>query len=395
MCLFAWAHSRVFCPRAFQRVYLSPPAPRPNLVEKYMFYTLVDGTLSTVNCQPTLQPDISGLGIRYARYLQGLLCILLAFKHGPTGPSTSTLANNLSCQAVSMILVAGVYFDTDIDVVHSLIATHFVVLFRACNFTALDIAVAEGIQSKKGRRTVCIIRVLEVLTSPVLLAYNCGLWVIIRRLQRHDNVCPQGAGYWIFWGSIYQIKVANTASNVAFAITVIEVVNCGLQLMMEIGRQCSSLRGAQWSAEQRLAAGCDPRIWWLWKLHRWKSGETVLWNWNIISKWSRRVSQGFRIVTFVYVFITTEITILANHISPGEQQYPSNWTFPQVFAICNTLTIFSLCCLHYKILAELIRTTPSICMSRTNAVCSTQYQAPHPSGNAVHTPDNPLLPAIL
>jgi hypothetical protein len=260
---------------------------------------------------------------------------------------------------VSMVLVAGVYFDRDIDVVHSLIATHFVVLFRACNFTALDIAVAEGIQSKKGRRTGCIIRVLEVLTSPVLLAYNCGLWVMIRRLQRHDNVCPQGAGYWIFGGSIYQIKVPNTASNVAFAITILEVVNYCVQLMMEIGRQCSSLHGAQWSAEQRLAAGCDPRIWWLWKLHRWKSGETVMWNWNRISKWSRRVSQGFRIVTFVYVFITTEITILANHISSaaGEQEYPSNWTFPQIFAICNTLTIFSLCCLRYKILSELIRTT--------------------------------------
>lgn len=355
--------SGVLSPRLPSEYYIYLP-PRPNLVEKYMFYTLADGTLSTVNCQPSLQPDISGLGIRYARYLQGLLCILLAFKHVPTGPSSATIVNNLSCQVVSMILVAGVYFDRDIDVVHSLIATHFVVLFRACNFTALDIAAAaEGIQSKKGRRMGCIIRVLEVLTSPVLLAYNCGLWVMVRRLQRHDNVCPQGAGYWIFWGSIYQIKVPNTASNVAFAITILEVVNYSVQLMMEIGRQCSNLRGAQWSAEQRLAAGCDLRIWWLWKLRRWKSGETVMWNWNIISKWSRRISQGFRIVTFVYVFITTEITILANHISsaaPGEHQHPSSWTFPQIFAICNTLTIFSLCCLRYKILSELIRTTPSL-----------------------------------
>ena len=333
--------------------YISLPLPsKANFEELFMFYTLVNGNLSTVNCQPVSNSNISGFGVRYTHYLQALLSILLAFKY--VAPY-DTLVNNIASQVVSLSLVAAAYFDTNVDVLNSIIVSHFVVMFAACNFTALDFS-AEVAQSRRAMKILPIMWVLDTLTWPIILVYTCGLWVMVRRLQRQVGSCPQGAGYWIFFGSIYQIKSANTASDIALAITVLEIVNHCIRVLAEITRQW-------FFRKERARAGqghpaFDARIWWLWKLHRTKSGsETVVWNGNKISLWTRRFSQTYRTITFIYIFATVEITILANPLSPAESR--QGWTFAQVLAIINTFVIFSICCLRYKILSELIRTVPS------------------------------------
>ena len=203
---------------------------------------------------------------------------------------------------------------------------------------------------------------LDTLTQPVMLVYNLSLWVIIRRLQRQEGVCPQGAGYSLFFGGIYQLKSLNAASNIAFAITILQATNYTIKLIAELSRRWNLRNEGPWSSQRQL--GHDPRIWWLWKLHRMKS-DTVMWDWKRVSKWTRRMSHVYRIITFLYIFIAVEITILANHISTTSLEN-TGWTFMEVLSICSMLLLFSVCCLRYNLLSELIR-TPLLLFSKNSS----------------------------
>src|SRR2546423_6824055 len=127
-----------------------------------MFYTLVNGTLDTVNCLPTPQPDISSFGIRYTHYFQAFLSILLSFKK----PSSwDMILNNLVCQAISISLLVAVYFDHGVDVVHSVMASHFVVLMMVCQCSVTSFGFPAG-ESRKRTRLKGLIWVLDTLTKP-------------------------------------------------------------------------------------------------------------------------------------------------------------------------------------------------------------------------------------
>ena len=113
-----------------------------------MFYTIADGNFTNINCQQTSNSEVSGFGIRYTHYLQALLSILLAFKQ-PT--PAAMLFNNLASPAVSIFLVAAAYFDVEIDVLDSILVSHFVVMFSACNNCLLDFS-TEVTPSRNGGR---------------------------------------------------------------------------------------------------------------------------------------------------------------------------------------------------------------------------------------------------
>src|SRR5579862_8068273 len=318
-----------------------------------MFYTLVNGTLDTVNCLPGPQPDISGFGIRYTHYFQAFLSILLSFKK----PSSwDMILNNLVCQAVSISLVVGVYFDQGVDILHSIMASHFVVLMMVCTLTP-SFAARESRESREARKSMRLnglIWVLDTLTKPGMLLYNCGLWVMIRRFQRSgtENPCRQGAGYFLLFGGIYPLKSASTATDLAFAITLLQAINHSFQLIAEISRQWK-IRNQGPSPIQRHTE-FDAMIWWLWKLHRMKS-DTVIWDWDKISKWLTRISHLFKLLTFIYIFIAIEISILANHI-PLPPDNDKGWTITQIFSISTLFLLFGITFHRYNLLSELIRT---------------------------------------
>lgn len=316
-----------------------------------MFYTLVKGALSTVNCIPTAQPDVSALGVRYTHYFQVFLSVLLSFK----APSPwDMILNSLACQAISISLLATVYFDQDVDVVHSVIASHFVVLMMACKLTSVRLpANSLARESRNGMRQKCLVWILDTLAKPVMLLYNCNLWVMIRRLQGSNSACRQGAGYFLFFGGIYPLNAPSAATDFVFAITILQAINHSVHLMAEVSRQWKLRNEGPWSVQRQ--TGFDARIWWLWKLHRMKS-DTVMWDWDRISKWTTRLSHSYKLLTFIYIFIAVEITILSNHIPTRHDG--ENWTILQIFSICILLLLFGLTSHRYKLLTELIRTTP-------------------------------------
>lgn len=347
-----------------------------------MFYTLVNGTLDTVNCLPTPQPDISNFGLRYTHYFQAFLSILLSFKK----PSHwDMIVNNLVCQSISISLLAAVYFDRGVDVLHSVIASHFVVLMMVCTITT------SGFPARESRnRTMLngLIWVLDTVTKPVMLLYNCGLWVMIKRFQRSDSENPcrrQGAGYFPLFGGLYPLKSPSTAIDLAFAITILQAINYSLQLIAELSRRWK-LRNQGPSIQG--PTNFDARIWWLWKLHRMKS-DTVIWNWDKISKWIHRISLSYKVLTFIYIFMAIEISILANHI-PMPHDSDQGWTMTQIFSISTLLLLFGITSHRYNLLSELIR-TPLFRRLSSNLPNSFQHLPSHPPLHPIHTAPNPFL----
>src|SRR5579859_6528148 len=101
-----------------------------------MFYTSDDGVLSHVNCDPQANPDISGIGVRTSLYLQALFSILLSL--GET-TSNGIIGTNIALQVTTLSLIIAAYFDPEIDVPHTIMVTHYVMMASMSRITANDL----------------------------------------------------------------------------------------------------------------------------------------------------------------------------------------------------------------------------------------------------------------
>jgi hypothetical protein len=64
--------------------------------------------------------------------------------------------------------------------------------------------------------------VIDTLSRPIILLFNCYLWtrIVTTFAAENDQLCPQGAGKWVFqFGAGNEISVASFASKVVFVVS--------------------------------------------------------------------------------------------------------------------------------------------------------------------------------
>jgi|SRR5277367_378166 len=148
-----------------------------------MFYNFANGVLVNVNCDPQPNPDVSGIGIRIALYLQAVFSILTGF--GECSAADAILTN-ISLEVAALSLIQAAYFDSSIDIPHTIIVSHLAIMMSACRSTSNALS-RQFLQSREGIKTVSVVSVLDLIFRPFLLAFNLVLWSTIRELQRQSQ----------------------------------------------------------------------------------------------------------------------------------------------------------------------------------------------------------------
>ena len=124
-----------------------------------MFYTIDNGVLTRVNCEPQANPDVSGVGVRTSLYLQALLSILLSL--GETSSKT-IIATNIAVQVTTLSLIMAACFDPEIDAPHTIMVTHYVTMASMIRITSNDFAL-RYLRTKDGLRAVTVIWLMDMV----------------------------------------------------------------------------------------------------------------------------------------------------------------------------------------------------------------------------------------
>jgi hypothetical protein len=296
---------------------------------RVMFYAKTNGTFSSVNCSVQPNVDVSGVVVRVAFYFQALLSIVLAFGHSSR---KEVLLSNISLQASSISLVAVAFFNPNIDVPHTIIITLFTVMLSACRYTSNDF-MREELVGPEGNRMVRRIWVQDIICRPIIMSLNCCTWAAVRSLQTQNDFCTQGFGKWVFFGIEEGIGVAGFASNIAFALSVLDVVWEVIRIAAELMRLCVISH-----RELQHEFGYDPRVWCISKFVN-----PINWDWGTVCTLLRLLSQFYRITACLYVAWTIENIILANNIPQEETKF----TIEQLIGVASMLILLCLLLLRH------------------------------------------------
>jgi len=138
-----------------------------------MFYTIENGSFTTVNCAIQPNPDVSGIGIRIAFYLQAFCSIIQIWNVTQSSP-TDIVLTNLSLQVAGLSLIVAAYFDGTIDVRHTIIASHLAVMMSVCRSTSNGLRLS-FLRSRRVLQTLVGIMVLDLLHRPFILWFNWNI----------------------------------------------------------------------------------------------------------------------------------------------------------------------------------------------------------------------------
>jgi hypothetical protein len=94
-----------------------------------------DGNIIHVICEVVPNPDVSGIGVRGAFYIEAAILIILS---GVGVRPEDFFVSNLATQITCVAFIGTAYLTLDIDVPHVLIACQFAVLFSTCRITSYD-----------------------------------------------------------------------------------------------------------------------------------------------------------------------------------------------------------------------------------------------------------------
>src|SRR5579862_2685841 len=183
-----------------------------------MFYT-GSGDSFHANCAISPNADVSGIGVRISFYLQATILSLLSLF--PTKPH-ELLLSNLSIQIPTLALISSAYFDTAIDVPHTLIASQLAVLFSVCRMNIFQLK-PEELRMRRNGKVLSRIVLLDVLFRWILVVFNFGVWGVVVRLQGNPEICPEGFGLWSFFGSV-DLRNSSSAVNFAYVYTILDIV---------------------------------------------------------------------------------------------------------------------------------------------------------------------------
>jgi len=297
-----------------------------------MFYSTDNGALSHVNCDPQANTDVSGIGVRTSLYLQALLSILLSL--GET-TSSSIIGTNVALQVTTLSLILAAYFDPDVDVPHTIMVTHYVMMMSMSRVTASDLAF-HYLRTKDGLHGVTVLWLMDLVFRPMLLVFNLAVWVRIRELQRQAALCDNGSGKWIFFGHVKEISIADSASQFAFASVILDVIWEVVMVIAGITRRWVLMKSSRLAMAKQ--SGFDPRIWWLRKackklLYLANFSLGPFRDWDLFCSVLSKLSLVFKAFIYAYTVWTVESMVKVNDLVTDE----GRWSFGQIFATASML----------------------------------------------------------
>ena len=182
-----------------------------------MFYTIENEALTTVNCAIQPNPDVSGIGVRIAFYLQALCSIILGIgeiRNVTQSSPSDIVLTNLSLQVAGLSLPVAAYFDGTIDVPHTIIASHLAVMMSVCRSTSNGLRLS-FLRSRRGLRTLVGIMVPDLLHRPFILWFN---W----NMECYQSIAIAGsmsARRWVRF-PVQEINMLSATSMMALAFTI-------------------------------------------------------------------------------------------------------------------------------------------------------------------------------
>ena len=274
--------------------------------------------------------------------VQGLFSILLGFRENS---SREVIFANIALQAASLSMIVATYFDSTIDVPHSIIAGHFAIMMSICRSTPMDFG-RDFLQSKAGLKMVTRIWLLDIIFRSIVLCFDYRLWEMVRKIQLEKSPC-QDMGKRLFLGKTLEVGSTRGKTGIPLALPVLDIVWALLRVVGELMRLWT-LRKEKYVTISR-QIGFDSRIWWVNKAYI--KARHVLngnieyngWDWELVCRWMRRISQLQRVIFCAYVVCTVEEMVVVNGLAADG----ARWTFGQIFAIANMVVMFSVLTLRY------------------------------------------------
>jgi len=178
----------------------------------------------------------------------------------------------------------------------------------------------------------------------ILWGFTLFLWRALRMVQT-ESLCPDGAGFWKFFGTVNPVGLSTTASITAFTMAVlVSIWNC-LSMIADLARLWQ-LRPEDVTPKQWLIASqFHPVAWWIMRMFQSDSQRYVA-RFRLIQFYLTRLIQ---ISIVIYVFRIVEGTVSVNELEKSED----GWGFTQIFALLNLL--FTGIVVVYRILNRILR----------------------------------------
>jgi tetratricopeptide (TPR) repeat protein len=292
-----------------------------------MFYSY-NGTGFQINCQVVPNTDVSGVGVRWALFLQAFTTIILSAL--ALEPS-EILMTNISTQGTSLALIVATFFDPTVDIVHSIITSQFAVLFSICRITSLDIPLSLP-PTRTSMKMFSRLQLLDFFFRTCLLSFNIQLWSTILKMQK-ENLCPTGAGSWSFFFKKFNVSDHSWASTLALAYCIIDIISEFLRHFAVVMEEYISMDQSRTSTRK----SWDPRIKLLTALADSFKITQTLGLFALI----RPVALLYKLCSLVYVSANILQSINDNGLT-GEEY----WTFGQIFSIANMVGTLAVLIAH-------------------------------------------------
>ena len=282
-----------------------------------------------MNCELQPNPDVSGIGVRWALYIQVFLALVMSHDSVPLGSLTEIVLANVSVQVAAVALILAASLDSTIDIPHSVIVAQFVVMLSSCRYTAFDFP-ASFLQSSIGVRTTNWLWLLDLVCRPMMLWFKCSVWTQVRRVQLH-GLCPQGAGNVVIFG-VSDVSAWNVGCLAMLVFSILDAVWECLRWVGEVTRLVRWIRRNQQNAAPEIAF--DARLWWVYAtVRRILLGRQL--DWERTCRITSTFSWLIKLAIFVYILTTTEVTVTVNNLG----QLEDAWTFGQIYAIMMMLVV--------------------------------------------------------
>jgi hypothetical protein len=266
-------------------------------------------------CGVIVNTDVSGIGVRFALYLQAALSVLMQVVRA-RGHCTGIIASNIAIQVASVALVLAAYLDNSIDGPHAIIASQLAVLLSASRVTVYDVR-----QLSNRWRITCQILILDCVCRLILVLFNLHLWGSVLALQKQTSRCKEGFGTWV----VFDIATESPATKIAYWYAWLDFSWTMAWFLTETIRAYTVRNSSDIQLKRELKG--DPRLWLLRRIfpclsrNRFTSLSTC--------------STSYKMVLWVITVVTVEITIAKNRIGTGENK----WTFGQIVVMINLVAV--------------------------------------------------------
>jgi len=299
-----------------------------------MFYRL-DGTSLVVNCAVIPDSDVSGIGVRGAFYTQAFCLILLSFFCKKELRPADVVLSNFSIQVTSAALMGAAYFDSTIDVPHTIITSQFAILFSVCRMTTYDIPKRFLRDPASGIKFASQAWLLDLVFRTLLLAFNFCVWRMIFRVQHDPTICSDGLGVWGFFTFPIDVRKPQSATTFAFVYCIMDISWEACRIVAEFFRVRSTRKTETFNERMSSQLVVDPRYWVAQKL--------LPGDWDAATRRWLVYFSGFRkLMIMAFIFASVETTVRVNGL-----EAENRWTYGQIFQMMSMFYLLSVLVSRY------------------------------------------------